>query len=247
MPAKNDTEGNDWLQREDAEAHDPLRGVLRQVAEALMSAEADAVCGAHWGERRRDRVNSRNGYRTRSWDTQVGTIDLAIPKLRHGTYFPAWLLDPQRRAERELTAAIIEAHGKGVSARRLAALLQSLGMDRLSRSQLWKVTREVDSAVRGMRGANVSAAVRAEVEAELDGLGGDLDGPVVGPVVGSVVGSAAGAPSARAAAVDGTGAPVRNGAGSRMPPPAVDEAAKRDPGGSGEVWTRDNTPNLNRG
>src|SRR3954463_1372795 len=139
MPAKNEIEASDWISKEGAETRDPMRGALRQVVEALMSAEADAVCGAQWGERRRGRLNSRNGYRTRTWDTQVGTIDLAIPKLRHGTYFPEWLLDPQRRAERELTAAIIEAHGKGVSARRLATLLQNLGMDRLSRSQLWKV------------------------------------------------------------------------------------------------------------
>jgi transposase-like protein len=151
MPAKNDIEANDWLLNEGPETRDPLRGVLRQIAEVLMGAEADAVCGAHWGERRRDRVNSRNGYRTRVWDTEIGTIDLAIPKLRHGTYFPGWLLDPQRRAERELTAVILETHGKGVSARRLATLLQSLGMERLSRSQLWKVTREVDGAVRGLK------------------------------------------------------------------------------------------------
>jgi transposase-like protein len=152
------------------EARDPLKGVLRQVVEALMNAEADAVCGAHWGERRRDRVNSRNGYRTRSWDTEVGTIDLAIPKLRHGTYFPGWLLDPQRRAERALIDAIVEAVGKGVSARRLAALLQSLGMDRLSRNQLWKVTREVDGLVRTMQ------ATRRQ-----DGVGGGAEKPAQEP------------------------------------------------------------------
>jgi transposase-like protein len=151
MPAKSDIEPPESPQQEGARGPDPLRGVLRQLVEALMSAEADAVCRAHWGERRRDRVNSRNGYRTRIWATDVGTIDLAIPKLRHGTYFPSWLLDPARQAERALTAVIQEGHGKGVSARRLAALLQSLGMDRLSRSQLWKVTREVDSALRTLQ------------------------------------------------------------------------------------------------
>src|SRR5262245_2020869 len=150
MATKTETQASDWFPA-DGDSRDPLRGVLRQVVEALMNAEADAVCGAHWGERRRDRVNSRNGYRTRVWDTQVGTIDLAIPKLRHGTYFPAWLLEPQRRAERALTAVILEAHGKGVSARRLSALLQGLGMGRLPRSQLWKLTRELDGAVRALR------------------------------------------------------------------------------------------------
>jgi putative transposase len=161
MPTKSEIEPGEWLLNEGSEARDPLRGVLRLIVEALMGAEADAVCGAHWGERRRDRVNSRNGYRTRAWDTEVGTIDLAIPKLRHGTYFPAWLLDPERRAERELTATILETYGKGMSARRLATLLQTLGMERLSRSQLWKVTREVDGAVRSLK-----ALRRAEEEDE---------------------------------------------------------------------------------
>jgi transposase-like protein len=148
MPAKNEIESNDWLNKEGAEARDPLRSVLRQVVEALMSAEADAVCGAQWGERRRGRLNSRNGYRTRTWDTQVGTIDLAIPKLRRGTYFPEWLLGPERRAERALTATLMEVHAKGISPRRMATLLQTLGISRLSRHQIWKVTREIESAVR---------------------------------------------------------------------------------------------------
>jgi transposase-like protein len=150
MPAKNEIEPNDWIHVEGAETRDPLRAVLRQVVEALMSAEADAVCGAQWGERRRGRLNSRNGYRTRTWDTQVGTIDLAIPKLRHGTYFPEWLLGPERRAERTLMSTLLEIHAKGVTPRRMATLLQSLGIGRLSRHQIWKVTRDIETAVRNL-------------------------------------------------------------------------------------------------
>jgi transposase-like protein len=69
------------------------------MAEALMSAEADARCGAGYGERSSERTNSRNGYRTRSWDTRAGTVEPAIPKLRQGSYFPDWLLERRRRAE----------------------------------------------------------------------------------------------------------------------------------------------------
>jgi transposase-like protein len=187
MPAKDDIPTGDAVLKEEMESRDPLRVVLRQVVEALMNAEADAVCGAHWGERRRDRVNSRNGYRTRTWDTEVGTIDLAIPKLRHGTYFPGWLLDPQRRAERALIDAIMEAHGKGVSARRLTALLQSLGLDRLSRNQLWKVTREVDSVVRAMQ-ARRSEPGAGAVAAAVAGAGA---GAVAGVATGAGAGAAA--------------------------------------------------------
>ena len=68
-------------------------------AEVLMSAQASAVCGAAYGERTEERTNARNGYRNRDWDTRVGTIDLAVPKLRQGTYYPDWLLSPRRRAE----------------------------------------------------------------------------------------------------------------------------------------------------
>jgi len=69
------------------------------MAEALMSADADAVCGADYGERCPERVNRRNGYRERDWDTRVGSIELAVPRLREGSYFPDWLLQPRRRAE----------------------------------------------------------------------------------------------------------------------------------------------------
>ena len=72
----------------------------------MMSLEVEGLCGAGYGERSPDRVNARNGYRPRPWDTRLGTIDLAIPKLRQGTYFPGWLLEPRRRAERDRKSVV---------------------------------------------------------------------------------------------------------------------------------------------
>ena len=90
----------DAFERQLAEASpDMLRAMVKSFAEALMSAEADAACGAEYGQMSPERVNSRNGYRTRPWDTRAGTIELAVPKLRTGTYFPEWLLERRRRAE----------------------------------------------------------------------------------------------------------------------------------------------------
>ena len=92
--------------REHLEAASPdlLRAMVKSFAEALMSAEADAVCGAGYGERSEQRVNSRNGYRQREWDTRAGTVELAIPKLRQGSYFPDWLLTDRRRCQAPLGA-----------------------------------------------------------------------------------------------------------------------------------------------
>jgi putative transposase len=89
-----------WLdERLAAASPDLLRAMVKQFAETLMSAEADALCGAGYRERSEQRVNSRNGYRLRDWDTRAGSIELAIPKLRTGSYFPEWLLERRRRAE----------------------------------------------------------------------------------------------------------------------------------------------------
>jgi putative transposase len=89
------------LLREQLQSASPdlLRASIKTFADALMSAEVDAVCGAGYGERSERRVNSRNGYRQREWDTRAGTVELAIPKLRSGSYFPDWLLQHRRRAE----------------------------------------------------------------------------------------------------------------------------------------------------
>lgn len=107
---------------------DLLRELMGSFIQALMSAEADTVCGAGYGERREERVNSRNGYRHRDFDTRVGTIDLAIPKLRQGSYFPDWLLERRKRAERALTSVVATCYLLGVSTRRMEKLVESLGI-----------------------------------------------------------------------------------------------------------------------
>lgn len=85
---------------------DLLRSLVKTFVEALMGAEADAICGAPYGTRSAERVNSRNGYRAREWDTRAGSIELALPKLRSGSYFPDWLLERRKRAERALTTVV---------------------------------------------------------------------------------------------------------------------------------------------
>ncbi len=126
-----------WLRKRlEEESPDLLREMVQSVAEALMSAEADAVCGAAYGERSPERVNARNGYRDREWDTRVGTIELAIPKLRAGSYFPDWLLVPRRRAEQALVSVVADCYLAGVSTRRVEKLVGQLGIDRMSKSQV---------------------------------------------------------------------------------------------------------------
>jgi putative transposase len=101
----------EWM-RKGFEEHgsDLLREMLAVFTQIMMSADADAVCGAEYGSRSPERVNRRNGYRSRSWDTRVGTLELQIPKLREGTYFPDFLLEPRRRAERALVSVVKEHH-----------------------------------------------------------------------------------------------------------------------------------------
>ncbi len=112
-----------WLRKHlDDDGSDVLREMVRGFAEQLMAAEVDVLAGASWGEITPERVNHRNGYRARPFDTRVGTIDVAIPKLRHGSYFPDWLLDPRRRAEKALVAVVAECYVRGVSTRRVDGL-----------------------------------------------------------------------------------------------------------------------------
>ena len=111
---------------------DLLRSMLTTFINTLMSAEADAVCGAPYGMPDPDRVNVRNGYRHRDFDTRAGTLDVAIPKLRSGSYFPDWLLERRRRAEAALTSVVATCYLLGVSTRRMEKLVESLGITRLS-------------------------------------------------------------------------------------------------------------------
>jgi len=130
---------------------DLLRSMLATFINTLMSAEADAVCGAGWGERSDARTNTRNGYRHRDFDTRAGTIDVAIPKLREGSYFPEWLLERRRRAERALTTVVATCYLLGVSTRRMEKLVETLGITRLSKSQVSVMAAELDTAVEQFR------------------------------------------------------------------------------------------------
>jgi transposase-like protein len=141
-----------WLRKQLEEASpDLLRAMVRDFAEALMSAEVDALCGAGYGERSPERVNRRNGYRERDWDTRVGSIELAVPKLRAGSYFPDWLLQPRRRAEQAFVSVIADAYLAGVSTRRVEKLVQQLGVERMSRSQVSRLAKSLDAIVEDFR------------------------------------------------------------------------------------------------
>jgi transposase-like protein len=137
-----------WLRQQLQEAHpDLLREMLATMVGELMGAEAQAVCGAEFGERSSERTNSRNGYREREWDTRAGTLPLAIPKLRQGSYFPNWLLEPRRRAERALVTVIAQAYVAGVSTRRVEGLIQTLGIAGISKSQVSVMAKSLDGMV----------------------------------------------------------------------------------------------------
>jgi putative transposase len=130
---------------------DLLRQMLTTFIDTLMSAEADAVCGAEYGARSPERTNIRNGYRAREFDTRAGTLEVAIPKLRAGSYFPDWLLERRRRAERALTTVVATCYLLGVSTRRMEKLVESLGITRLSKSQVSEMARELDGQVADFR------------------------------------------------------------------------------------------------
>src|SRR5215468_4840511 len=141
-----------WLDEQLAQASpDLLRGMVKSFAEALMGAEADAICGAPYGERSEERINKRNGYRDRAWDTRAGTIELAIPKLRSGSYFPDWLLERQRRAESALISVVATCYLLGVSTRRMDRLVHTLGITSLSKSQVSEMAKSLDKAVEAFR------------------------------------------------------------------------------------------------
>src|SRR5207302_7785052 len=115
---------------------DLLRSMLATFIDALMSAEADAVCGAPYGMPGPDRVNVRNGYRHRDFDTRAGTLDVAIPKLRSGSYFPDWLLERRRRAEAALFIVVATCYLLGAATGRVEKLVECLGIARLAGTQV---------------------------------------------------------------------------------------------------------------
>ena len=141
-----------WLRKQlEADDNDLLREMVRSFAEELMGAEADAICGAPYGQATPDRTNRRNGYRSRRWDTRTGSIDLKIPKLRAGSYFPDWLLDARTRSERAFIQVVTEAYVRGVSTRRVEGLVETLGITSLSKSQVSEMAASLDEMVTDFR------------------------------------------------------------------------------------------------
>ena len=123
-----------------------LREMISFAAERLMQLETETMCGAAPGGRSAERRNHRNGYRDRDWETRAGTVELRIPKLRRGSYFPAFF-EPRRMAEKAMTAVIQEAYIQGISTRSVDDLIKALGMEGISKSQVSRLCGEIDDRV----------------------------------------------------------------------------------------------------
>jgi putative transposase len=147
----------DLLRKGEEAREDPLREIVRWTIQELMEAEVSAQIGAGRYERSGERVTQRNGYRERPWDTRVGTLELQIPKLRQGSYFPSWL-EPRRRAEQALVAVIAEAYVQGVSTRKVEAVVQALGISGISRSEVSRLAASLDATVDAFRTRRLDAA-----------------------------------------------------------------------------------------
>ncbi|MBB2994925.1 IS256 family transposase [Paeniglutamicibacter cryotolerans] len=130
---------------------DLMRHLLQTMINALLSADADAVAGAEWGKPSSERLAQRNGYRHRELDTRAGTIDVAIPKLRQGTYFPDWLLERRKRAEAAMITVVADCYLAGVSTRRMDKLVKTLGIHSLSKSQVSRMATDLDEQVHAFR------------------------------------------------------------------------------------------------
>ena len=125
---------------------DLLHDMIQFVAQRMMEMDTESLCAAAYGERVPERANSRNGYRERLWETRAGSVDLKIPKLRKGSYFPGFL-EPRRTAEKALAAVIQEAYIQGVSTRSVDELVKAMGMSGISKSQVSRLCGEIDERV----------------------------------------------------------------------------------------------------
>lgn len=141
----------EFRKRFEEEGSDWMRHMVQQTVQSLMAADAEVQCGAGYGERSGERTNSRNGYRPRPWDTRAGSIELQVPKLRTGSYYPHWLLEPRRRVERALHQVVAECYVTGVSTRRVDKLVQMLGIDGIDKSQVSRISKELDERVQEFR------------------------------------------------------------------------------------------------
>jgi len=136
---------------------DVLRQAVCWLAEQLMEAEVSERAGAGYGERHPDRLARRNGYRERTWDTRVGSIELAIPRLRQGSYFPSFL-EPRRRSEQALVAVVQEAYVNGVSTRKVDRLVEALGLAGVSKDTVSRLCRGLDEQVVAFRARPLEVA-----------------------------------------------------------------------------------------
>jgi len=125
---------------------DVLRQMVQFMAQRLMEIDVEGRCGAGYDEKSAERTNSRNGFRDRTWETRAGAVELKIPKLRQGSYFPEFL-EPRRTAEKALTAVIQEAYIKGISTRSVDDLVKAMGMSGVSKSQVSRLCVELDEQV----------------------------------------------------------------------------------------------------
>ena len=138
----------DALERDEP---DMVKHIVQTFFNVLMSAEASALCNAGYNEVTPERVNSRNGNRTRDFDTRVGTIQLEIPKMRTGTYFPDWLLESRKRSEQALRQVVAQCYVEGVSTRRVDEIVKAMGISGMSKSQVSEIARSLDTLVSQFR------------------------------------------------------------------------------------------------